>query len=146
MFEVSPGAHEPLADLAAAAGARIEEELHEKRLLKRRWSAYVFLALAIVAGVTGTSALSQSAGFTRLQPLLIVALAYLTCFVALTRALRVIPVSIAYAVWSGVGIALITLIGWVVFGQQLGAGELIGITLILIGTVVIQLFSRSTSH
>jgi small multidrug resistance pump len=146
MFDVSPGAHEPLADLAAAAGARIEEELHEKRQLKRRWSAYVFLALAIVAGVTGTSALSQSAGFTRLQPLLIVALAYAVCFVALTRALRVIPVSIAYAVWSGVGIALITLIGWVVFGQQLGAGELIGIALILIGTVVIQLFSRSTSH
>jgi small multidrug resistance pump len=146
MFDVSPGAHEPLADLAAAAGARIEEELHEKRLLKRRWSAYVFLALAIVAGVTGTSALSQSAGFTRLQPLLIVVLAYAVCFVALTRALRVIPVSIAYAVWSGVGIALITLIGWVVFGQQLGAGELIGIALILIGTVVIQLFSRATSH
>jgi small multidrug resistance pump len=146
MFDVSPGAHEPLADLAATAGARIEEELHEKRLLKRRWSAYVFLALAIVAGVTGTSALSQSAGFTRLQPLLIVVLAYAVCFVALTRALRVIPVSIAYAVWSGVGIALITLIGWVVFGQQLGAGELIGIALILIGTVVIQLFSRATTH
>lgn len=146
MFDVTPGAHEPLADLAAAAGARIEEELHEKRLLKRRWSAYVFLALAIVAGVTGTSALSQSAGFTRLQPLLIVVLAYAVCFVALTRALRVIPVSIAYAVWSGVGIALITLIGWVVFGQQLGVGDLVGIALILIGTVLIQLFSRATSH
>jgi small multidrug resistance pump len=77
---------------------------------------------------------------------LIVVLAYAVCFVALTRALRVIPVSIAYAVWSGVGIALITLIGWVVFGQQLGAGELIGIALILIGTVVIQLFSRATTH
>jgi small multidrug resistance pump len=146
MFEVAPGAHEALADLAATAGARIEEELHEKRLPKRRWSAYLFLALAIVAGVTGTSALSQSAGFTRPQPLVIVALAYPLCFVALTRALRVIPVSIAYAIWSGVGIALITIIGWVVFDQQLVAGELAGIALILIGTVVIQLFSRATSH
>lgn len=146
MFEVGPGAHEGLADLAAAAGARIEDELHEKRLLKRRWSAYLFLALAIVAGVTGTSALSQSAAFTQLRPLVIVALAYPVCFVALTRALHVIPVSIAYAIWSGVGIALITVIGLVVFGQQLTAGELAGIALILVGTVVIQLFSRATSH
>jgi len=68
------------------------------------------------------------------------------CFVALTRALQVIPVSIAYAVWSGLGIALIALIGWVVFDQALGAGELAGIGLILVGTVVIQLFSRSTTH
>ncbi len=146
VFDVAPGAHDALADLAAAAGARIEDELHERRLLKRRWSAYLFLALAIVAGVTGTSALSQSAGFTRLQPLLIVALAYPVCFVALTRALRVIPMSIAYAIWSGVGIALITLIGWIVFDQQLVGGELAGIALILVGTVIIQLFSRSTSH
>jgi small multidrug resistance pump len=144
MFEVPPGAHEPLADLAATAGARIEEELHQQRQLERRWSAYLFLALAIVAGVTGTSALSASAGFTRWQPLVVVALAYLVCFVALTRALQVIPVSIAYAVWSGVGIALVTLIGWLVFGQTLGVGELAGIALILVGTVVIQLFSRST--
>ena len=60
--------------------------------------------------------------------------------------MQVIPVSIAYAVWSGLGIALIALIGWVVFDQALGAGELAGIGLILVGTVVIQLFSRSTTH
>jgi len=130
MFAVEPRPHEAFADLAATAGARIEEELHARRLLRRRWTAYLFLALAIVAGVTGTSALS----------------AYLVCFVALTRALQVIPVSIAYAVWSGLGIALIALIGWVVFDQALGAGELAGIGLILVGTVVIQLFSRSTTH
>ena len=146
IFDVGPGAHDAFADFAAAAGAKIEEELHHKRQLKRRWTAYLFLALAIVAGVTGTSALSESAGFTRWQPLVVVGVAYLVCFVALTRALRVIPVSIAYAVWSGVGIALITLIGWIVFDQQLVAGELLGIGLILVGTVVIQLFSRSTTH
>jgi small multidrug resistance pump len=146
MFAVEPRPHEAFADLAATAGARIEEELHARRLLRRRWTAYLFLALAIVAGVTGTSALSATHGFTRWQPLVLVGLSYLVCFVALTRALQVIPVSIAYAVWSGLGIALIALIGWVVFDQALGAGELAGIGLILVGPVVIQLFSRSTTH
>ncbi|MFN9185675.1 MAG: DMT family transporter, partial [Betaproteobacteria bacterium] len=91
MFAVEPRPHEAFADLAATAGARIEEELHARRLLRRRWTAYLFLALAIVAGVTGTSALSATHGFTRWQPLVLVGLSYLVCFVALTRALQVIP-------------------------------------------------------
>lgn len=143
LFDVSPGAHEPLADLASAAGAEIEERLHAQRRLRRRWSAYAFLLLAIVAGVTGTSALAQTHGFTRLGPMVIVGLAYLVCFLSLTRALQVIPVGIAYAIWSGVGIALITLIGFVAFDQALNAGELTGIALIMLGVVVIQLFSRA---
>lgn len=146
LFEVEPGAHEPLADLAQAAGHEIEERLHARRQLKRRWSAYAFLLLAIAAGVTGTSALAQSHGFTRLLPLVIVGLAYLVCFVALTRALQAIPVGIAYAIWSGLGIAAITVIGLVAFGQALNAGELAGIALILVGVVVIQLYSRSNAH
>lgn len=142
MFEVAPGVHEPLADLAAAAGAR----LHDARRARRRWAAYLMLAIAIVAGATGTSALSASRGFTELAPLGIVAVGYLICFVAITRALKVIPVGVAYAIWSGLGIALVAVIGWFFFGQQLNAGELGGIALILAGVVVIQLFSRSASH
>ena len=100
------------------------------------------LALAIVGGAIGTSALAASAGFTRTGPIAVMAAGYLVCFVALTRALRVIPISVAYAVWSGVGIALVSVIGWVWLGQRLNLGELLGIALILAGTVVIQLVSR----
>lgn len=139
MFEVAPGAHEPLADLALQAGAR----LHDASRARRRWAAWLMLAVAIVGGAIGTSALAASAGFTRAGPLAVMVAGYLTCFIALTRALRVIPISIAYAVWSGVGIALVSGIGWLWLGQQLNRGELTGIALILVGTVVIQLFSRS---
>jgi small multidrug resistance pump len=144
LFDVEPGAHEPLADLAAAAGARIEESLHETAAEPRRWVSWLFLAIAILAGVTGTSALSVSAGFTRPGPAIVVGLAYLVCFLAMTRALRLIPISLVYAIWSGVGIALITLIGWRLFGQTLEPGEIAGIVLILAGVVVIHLFSEAS--
>jgi small multidrug resistance pump len=146
LFQVEPGAHEPLADLAAAAGARIEESMHAEAPPRRRWAAYLFLAIAIVTGVTGTAALSVSAGFTQLWPTVTLALAYLACFLALTRALRVIPISVVYAIWSGVGMALITLIGWGLFGQRLAGGEIAGIVLILAGVVVIHLFSDARAH
>lgn len=109
----------------------------------QRRTAWAWLMLAIVSGATGTSALSRTEGFTVLQPALLTVACYLMCFLALTRALRVIPVSIAYAVWSGIGIVLVTLIAWVLFDQPLNAGELLGIGLILAGTVVIQLHSRA---
>ncbi len=141
VFEVAPGAHEPLADLAREAGAR----LHDASRARRRWAAWLMLAVAIVGGAVGTSALAASAGFTRVGPIVVMACGYLVCFIALTRALRVIPISIAYAVWSGVGIALVSGIGWVWLGQALNRGELLGIALILVGTVVIQLFSRSAN-
>jgi small multidrug resistance pump len=147
LFGVAPGVHEPLADLGRAAGEEIDQALHRAgRRPRSRLRAYGFLLLAIVCGVIGTSALAQSAGFTRIAPLLVVAGAYAACFLALTKALRVIPVGIAYAVWSGVGIALITLIGFAVFGQALSAGELAGIALIVAGVVVIQLASRASTH
>jgi small multidrug resistance pump len=139
LFEVAPGAHEPLADLAREAGAR----LHDSGRARRRWAAWLMLAIAIAGGAIGTSALAASAGFTRAGPLAVMAAGYLVCFVALTRALRVIPISVAYAVWSGAGIALVSVIGWVALGQALNAGEVAGIALIVAGTVVIQLYSRS---
>jgi len=144
LFGVSPGVHEPLADLGRAAGEEIDQALHRtQRRPRTRLRAYGFLLLAIVFGVTGTSALAQSAGFTRVVPLVVVALAYAACFLALTKALRVIPVGIAYAIWSGVGIALITLIGLAIFGQALNPGQLVGIALIMLGVIVIQLYSRA---
>ena len=146
LFKVGPGAHEPLADLAAAAGARIEVSMHAEAPPRRRWAAYVFLAIAIVAGVTGTASLSISGGFTQFWPTVVLVLAYFTCFLALTRALRVIPISVVYAIWSGVGIALITVAGWRLFGQRLALGEIGGIALILAGVVVIHLFSDARAH
>jgi len=139
LFDVAAGAHEPLADLAREAGAR----LHDAGRARRRWVAWLMLALAIAGGAVGTSSLAASAGFTRPGPLVAMAAGYLVCFVALTRALRVIPISVAYAVWSGAGIALVSVIGWIALDQALSSGELVGIALILVGTVVIQIYSRS---
>jgi small multidrug resistance pump len=146
LFDVSPGAHDPLADLAAAAGTRIESEMAPTQHPHRPWAAWLWLGLAIVAGATGTTALSQSAGFTQWRPMVVVGLGYLVCFIALTRALHTIPVGIAYAIWSGVGIVLVSAIGWIGFHQSLDVGESVGIGLILVGTVVIQLFSKSVAR
>ncbi len=103
--------------------------------------SYLYLAIAILAEVIGTSALKAAEGFTRPLPSLVVAVGYGTAFYFLSLALKVIPVGIAYAIWSGVGVALITLIGWVMFKQRLDAPALAGVTLIVVGVVVIQVFS-----
>jgi len=103
--------------------------------------SYLYLAIAILAEVIGTSALKAAEGFTRPLPSLVVAVGYGTAFYFLSLALKVIPVGIAYAIWSGVGVALITLIGWVMFKQRLDAPALAGVTLIVAGVVVIQVFS-----
>ena len=102
---------------------------------------YLYLAIAIVAEVIGTSALKAAEGFTRLVPSLVVIVGYGAAFYFLSLALKVIPVGIAYAIWSGVGVALITLIGWVMFKQRLDAPALAGLALIVAGVVVIQFFS-----
>jgi small multidrug resistance pump len=104
-------------------------------------SSYLYLAIAIVAEVIGTSALKAAEGFTRPLPSLVVVVGYGAAFYFLSLALKTIPVGIAYAIWSGVGVALITLIGWVVFRQRLDAAALAGVTLIVAGVVVIQFFS-----
>lgn len=105
--------------------------------------AYLYLAIAIVAEVIGTSALKAAEGFTRLLPSLVVIAGYSTAFYFLSLALKAIPVGIAYAIWSGVGVALITLIGWIVFKQRLDAPALAGLALIVAGVVVIQFFSAA---
>lgn len=106
--------------------------------------AYLTLAIAVVAEVIGTSALKSSAGFTKLLPSLIVVVGYGAAFYFLSLTLRTMPVGVAYGLWSGVGIVLISAIGWFVFGQRLDLAALAGLTLIIAGLLVINLFSRTT--
>ena len=103
----------------------------------------MYLAVAIVAEVVATSALKASEGFSRLVPSLVVVVGYGIAFFCLSLTLRTIPVGIVYAIWSGVGIVLIALAGYFVFGQVLDAPALIGMGLIVAGVLVINLFSRS---
>jgi len=104
---------------------------------------WLFLSLAIVAEVIGTSFLKSTEGFTRLAPSLIVALAYGSAFYFLALALKSIPVGIAYAIWAGVGTALIVLVGIVALDQKLDAAALIGVGLIFAGVLIINLFSAN---
>jgi len=108
--------------------------------------SYLYLALAIVSEVIGTSALKASNEFTRLVPSLITLVAFVSAFYFLSLCLRTIPVGIAYAIWSGIGIVLISVIALVLFGQKLDLPALIGMGLIIAGVVVINLFSQSTAH
>ena len=109
-------------------------------------SAYAALFTAIVLEVIGTTLLQKSAQFTRLWPTLGMAACYLGAFWFLSLTLRTVPVGLAYAIWSGLGIVLISLIGWRVFGQALDPPAMIGIGLIIAGGVVINLFSKSMPH
>lgn len=104
---------------------------------------WLFLLLAILCETLATSALKASEGFTRPIPAAVVALGYGASFYFLSLTLRAIPLGVAYAVWSGVGIVLITLIGWLAYGQRLDAPALAGIALITLGVVVMNLFSKS---
>lgn len=108
--------------------------------------SWMYLAIAIVAEVIATSALKASESFTRLGPSVLVVVGYGLAFFMLSQTLRSIPVGVAYAVWSGAGIVLVTLVGFVVFKQRLDAAALIGIGLILAGVIVMQVFSKATAH
>ncbi len=107
---------------------------------------WLYLGTAIVAEVIGTSFLKSSEGFTRLLPSLIVLVSYAAAFYLLSLTLKTLPVGIAYAVWSGVGVALIAVIGAVVFGQTLDLAGILGIALIVAGVVVINVFSSSVAR
>lgn len=107
---------------------------------------WVYLAAAILFETIGTTALKASDGFTRALPSVLVVLAYGVSFWLLAQVLRVMPVGIASAVWSGLGICLIAAIGWLVFGQRLDTPALLGMTLIIAGIVIINLFSTATPH
>ena len=107
---------------------------------------WLILSLAILTEVIATSALKASDGFTRFWPSLVVVLGYGTAFFCLSITLRSIPVGVAYAIWSGLGVVLIALVAWLLFGQKLDLPALIGMALIVAGVLVMNLFSSTTAH
>jgi small multidrug resistance pump len=107
---------------------------------------YLYLALAIAFEVVGTSALKASETLTRLVPSLVTLIAYTASFVFLALSLRTIPIGIAYAMWAGLGIVLIALVGWFWFRQTLDVPALIGLALIVGGVVLVNAFSQSLPH
>ncbi|MCT6795185.1 EmrE family multidrug efflux SMR transporter [Klebsiella pneumoniae subsp. pneumoniae] len=109
-------------------------------------NTYILLGGAIVAEVIGTTLMKYSEGFTRLWPSVATIVCYSAAFYLLAQTLSNIPTGIAYAIWSGTGIVLISLVGWLVSGQKLDFPAIAGIFLICAGVLVINIFSKSTPH
>ena len=107
---------------------------------------WIVLGIAILAEVIGTLALKFSDGFSRLWPSVVTVIGYGVAFYCLSMTLKVIPMGISYAIWSGVGIVLISLAGWLLMKQSLDLPAVIGMSLIIAGVIVINLFSNSVPH
>lgn len=107
---------------------------------------YLYLAIAIVAEVIATSFLKSCEGFTRLWPSVVVLVGYALAFYFLSLTLRSLSVGIVYAIWSGAGIVLVSIIAWLLFGQKLDIPAIVGISLIIAGVAVINLFSKTVAH
>jgi len=107
---------------------------------------YLMLAIAIVAEACATTAMKQSDGFTRMPWTLVTVIGYGIAFYFLSLTLRTIPVGIAYAIWSGVGIVLILTAAWAFQGQKLDAAAMIGMGLIVTGVIVMNAFSNASGH
>ena len=103
---------------------------------------WLYLSIAILAEVVATSSLKAAEGFTRLTPSLIVVFGYGTAFYFLSLTLRTMQVGTAYAIWSGVGTVLVSIIAWILFNQKLDAAAILGITLIIAGVVIIKFLSQ----
>ena len=108
--------------------------------------AYGFLAIAIVSEVTGATFLAKSEGFSKPLPTIITMICFGIAFYLLSQVVKIIPLGIAYAIWSGVGIVLVTIIAWIVFDQKLDVWGIIGIALIMSGVLVLNLLSKTSSH
>ena len=108
--------------------------------------SYLYLVIAIVAEVIATSALKASDQFSKTLPSIIVVVGYGVAFYYLSLVLKTIPIGVAYAIWSGAGIALVTVVGLVVFDQKLDFAAIIGISLIVAGVVVMNVFSKTVGH
>lgn len=107
---------------------------------------WIFLSIAIIAEVIATSALKASDGFSNTLPSTIVIVGYGTAFYFLSLTLKAIPVGIAYAVWSGAGIVLVTAIAWILYGQKLDVWAFVGIGFIVSGVAVLNLLSKVSAH
>ena len=106
---------------------------------------YLFLGLAIIFEVVGSSFMKASEGFTKWLPSIVVVVAYLICFYFLSLALKSIPLGVAYAIWAGLGIVLTAMVSVFIFKQKLDFPAIIGILFIVIGVVIMNFFSN-TSH
>jgi small multidrug resistance pump len=111
--------------------------------LERLLNATVALMLAIAAEVLATSSLPASHGFRRPLPSLVVVLGYASAFYLMSISLQRLPLAFVYAVWSGVGLVGISLMGWLIYGQRLNGATFVGMGLIGAGVVVLQLYGRS---
>lgn len=109
-------------------------------------NSWAVLTVAIIAEVIATSAMKASDGFTRVLPSAVTVAGYAVAFYFLSLALRTIPVGVAYALWSGIGIVLIALIGWLAFGQRIDGWGVVGMGLIIAGVMVLNFLSRSAAH
>ncbi|MGO2509130.1 MAG: DMT family transporter [Vibrio hibernica] len=107
---------------------------------------WLFLGIAIVSEVIATSAMKSAEGFTKLVPSLIVVVGYLIAFYCLSMTLKVLPVGIAYAIWAGLGIVLVAIVSWLLYGQKLDFPAILGMALIILGVMVINVFSKTSGH
>jgi small multidrug resistance pump len=108
--------------------------------------AYGFLAIAIVSEVTGATFLAKSEGFSKPLPTIITMICFGIAFYFLSQVIKIIPLGIAYAIWSGVGIVLTAIIGYFILGNKLDLPAIVGMSLIVLGVIVINLFSHSATH
>lgn len=107
---------------------------------------YLYLTIAIIAEVIATGALKASEGFSNLRPSIVVIIGYGVAFYCLSLVIKTIPIGIVYAIWSGLGIVLVSIVGVFIFNQKLDSAALIGMSLIISGVVVMNVFSSSVSH
>ena len=131
------------AGATALPGRKVTAGRQQQTIERMNW---LYLAIAIVSEVVATSALKAADGFTRWGPSLLVVAGYASAFYFLSLTLRSIPLGVAYAIWSGVGVALVSIVGWVVYHQPLGTGALFGIALIVSGVVVLNLSATTAGH
>ncbi|MGL9774858.1 MAG: DMT family transporter [Sodalis sp. (in: enterobacteria)] len=108
--------------------------------------AYLYLFIAIIAEIIATSSIKASAGFSKLTPSLLVIVGYAISFTLLSLVLKTIPVGIAYASWSGLGIIFVAIVSYFLYGQRLDAVAIFGIALIIAGVMIINLFSKIAGH
>jgi small multidrug resistance pump len=124
----------------------IRQLAHHFFYLESSMKYWLFLAIAIISEITATSSLKASAGFTRVIPSIVVVIGYALSFYFLSLTLKSIPIGIAYAIWAGLGIVLLAIVGWVFYDQQLDTAALIGMSFILAGVIIMNLFSKTVSH
>ena len=109
-------------------------------------NAYYYLAIAICAEVIATVSMEAMKGLSTPIPLLLIVLGYGTAFWMLTLVVRTVPVGVAYAVWAGMGIVMVSIAALFIYGQKLDIPAMLGMGLIVLGVIVIQLFSKTAGH